>query len=134
MIQTGGNLFIAGCPSDISAQCVAIYRISGTPRFLIGATDRLREILDFATAGAGWGSQEIYFEVIAGNKAPGVFHNFATVSYSATRGINVQVKNFDESDSETLNPELTDGQYLARVDREGIRHRMKFVFPTDDNV
>lgn len=134
MIKKGDALFIAAGPSDIAAQCLAVSRISGVVKCLIGATDRLREILNFSTAGAGWGTQTIYCEMIAGNKIGGIFHTFATLSYAATRGIAAQVKDFDSSNVEALTPDLQDGQYLSRVNRDGIRHRLRFVFPTDDGA
>ena len=133
IIQKNGALFIAGCPSDIAAQCLTVSRISGTVKCLIGATDRLREILNFSTAGAGWGSQQIYFEMIAGNQQS-LFHRLHSLRYSGSSGILVQVRKMDNSESETQNPVTEDGDYYALISRYGTAHKIKFVFPTDDGA
>jgi hypothetical protein len=136
MIQRGDNLFIAGAPSDIAAQCVAVGQFSGKWRAFIGVTDRLREILDFTLQGAGWSAtQQIYCEFIMGNHQ-GNFTAFHHIRYDGTnaKDLTVQTKKLDNSDSRTHNPLVQDGSFFASIHREGTRFKLRFNFPTDDTA
>jgi hypothetical protein len=134
MIQGANGLRIVPAPSSIAAQCVFVAKLSGKPRCFIGVTDRLREILDFDLAGAGWASTDrLYFDCVVGNNNTN-FNRLHSLRFAGSNAQNaiVRASDVDGSNSETLMFSDEQGDYLAVVDRYGPRHRVSVNWPNDD--
>ncbi len=132
--QPNGQLLISGAPSDIAAQCVFISRVNNVVTCVIGVTDRLRKILDFDTAGAGWASTtQIYFDSIANNAS--LFSTLHNILYDGTNAqfVFVQARDLEDQSIKTLQPMLAGGSYSALVNAYGRRQKLRFNFATDDS-
>lgn len=135
VIQRPDGLFIAGTPSDIAAQCLEVAQISGEWILLAGVTDRLRELLDFDTAGAGWPSgTSIYFDLIANNDT--LFSTLYALRFDGTNtgGVNVQVRNLDDTDIRAMQTRTVGGSHSALVNCYGTRQKLRFNFDSSDTV
>lgn len=135
MIRTQDGLRVIPCPSSIDAQCVCVYRVNGKPRCFIGVPGRVREILNFDLEGAGWGTDEIYAEFIAGNQLTN-FNRLHSLRFDGEnpQDLIVRVSNLDDSDSTTIPMEREDGPYFGLVDRYAPRHKVTLAFPNDDRA
>jgi len=133
VIMRGGTLFIGGCPSDITAQCITKARLAGKWRTFIGQVDRMREILDFTLQGAGWGSSVIYCEAIIGNHA-GNFSAFHSLRYDGSNvaGVRIQTRRLDDTDIRGHTSRKEDGAMFCSIHRDGTRFKLRFNFATDD--
>lgn len=141
VVNRPNGLFIGGVPSDIAAQCVFTTIVNGKMRCLIGVTDRLREILDFSTAGAGWPSgTSLYFDLVANNES--LWSTLYAVRYDATinspndtpdPSVAVTVMNLDNSNAMTIRPRsLGSGSFDGLINRYGIRQKVRWTIPADD--
>lgn len=131
--QTNQMVF-APAVADIAAQCLCVADVAGTKRLFIGVVDRLREIWDLNLAGAGWGTQERYFSVTAGNEVTEFFHLHSLSFDSGQDDIGVWVSNSNGTETEALDVYQEGGKYFALVDAYGPGKRIRFVFPSNDGV
>ncbi len=134
VMKTAQGLFIGGAPSDIAAQCITMAMVSGDNKCLIGVTDRLREILDFDTAGAGWPTAtRLYFSLISG----ATLANYSTLHSLRYDGLNakdvtVRACDLDGANSVTGNPRYEQSSFYSMLGHYGPQHKVTFEFPTDD--
>lgn len=135
MIQDASGLRIVPAPSSIAAQCVFTAKIGGKMRCFIGVTDRLREILDFDVAGAGWASTDrLFFDAVVGNQGAN-FNNLAAIRIAGANAQDaiVRVAELDGSFGETLQMELEQGDFAGRVtEGYGPRKKVTVEWPNDD--
>lgn len=134
MIEKEGQLQIIPAPSSIAAQCIFTASLNGKPRCFIGVTDRLREVFDFETQGAGWSTTDrLFFSAVAGNQGTNFtrFHSLRMAGNNA-KDAQVSVSNLDGSESITLYMETEGGDYFGLVDRESTRHKFTVEWPNDD--
>lgn len=132
--KQGGQLVVAPSISDIAAQCIAPALLASRVRCFIGVTDRLREILDFETQGAGWADgTQIYFDFVAGNQETR-FNYLHVLGIDGVRAQDalIRVGDIDDTSTETVQMFEEDGSYFGRVERDGVRHRVSVNFPADD--
>lgn len=137
LIDTPDGLLIAGAPSTIAAQCLVRAILSGADRMFIGLTDRLREILDFDTEGAGWGSDVLYFEFIANNDLMwSTLHSLRYEGNNASLATLTASVLDDTGTAQTISlaPQYRGGSYQAVVNKYGPRQTVRVTFPTDDNA
>lgn len=143
MVQHAQGTLIAGAVSDIAAQSIFTTIVDGKMRCLIGVTDRLREILDFQTQGAGWpAGTQIYFDLVANNET--LWSTLYALRWDATKdstarrpdpSIVVQVMNLDGSNSMTVRPRHQgSGTFAGIINRYGIRQKVRWNVPTDDSA
>lgn len=135
LIDTAQGLVIAAAPSTIAAQCLVRATLSGADRMFIGITDRLREILDFDLEGAGWGSDEIYFEFVANNAS--LYSTLHAIRYDGQNAgeVTVEAETTDDTGATlttNLAPQYRGGSYSAVVNKNGTRQTVRMNFPTDD--
>lgn len=134
MMKQGGQLRVAPTISSIAAQTIAPALLSGAQRLFIGVTDRLREILNFDLAGAGWADgTTLYFDFVAGNQLTN-FNRLHSLRLDATRPQDaiVRVQNIDQTESQTVQMSEDAGAWFGLVDRYGVRHRIQIAWPPDD--
>ncbi len=141
MVQKPQGLFIAGVPSDIAAQCIFTTIVSGQMRCMIGVTDRLREILAFDTAGAGWPTgTNIYFDLVANNET--LWSTLYATRWDATLNtpndtpdpsVTVTAMELDGSKTMTIRGRnLGSGSFDGLINRYGIRQKVRWTIPADD--
>lgn len=133
--QPDGSLRIAGAPSDIAAQCVFTSQANSTTSCVIGVTDRLRTILDFDTAGAGWPTgTSIFFDIIANNAT--LWSTLHNIVYDGVNAgfVTVQARDLDDQSIRTLQPMNVGGSYQALVNAYGRRQKLRFNYATDDGA
>jgi hypothetical protein len=133
VFQTGNGIVTFGAPSDIMAQCVFVVPIDGVDQCYIGVPDRLRTILNFDTAGAGWGAAStLFFDMVANNDQ--MFSNLYSIRFDGTNvgDCVVQVRNSDDTDIQALNFRTVGGSNQALVNRYGTRQKLRVNFPNDD--
>ena len=134
-----GNIWIASAVSDIAAQSIEIARLSNVWQCLIGQTSRLRKVLDFDQQGAGWGAgQELYVEMITGNlvSTRGRFADLHSIQLDGdgVDALAVDVRGMNDQDIETVAMDEEDGSYFVRINRYGVRHKLRFTFPVTDET
>lgn len=139
MIRTSEGLLIAPCPSSIAAQTTFSARVNGELRSFIGVTDRIREILDFDLAGAGWAAtDQLYFDIVVGNQLTN-FNRLHSLELNGTRPQDAIIRVSDmDQDGNAVNGETIplfqeQGSYWGIVDRYAPRHRVQIAFPNDDS-
>lgn len=134
IVRAPDGLRIRPAASSIAAQTVFTARINGKLRCFIGLTDRLREILDFETQGAGWpDGTEIYADLVAGNQLTN-FNRLHSIRVDGTRTQDLlfRASNLNGTESQTLRMNEEGGSYFGLVDRYQTRHRIEIAFPIDD--
>lgn len=133
-----GQMKFACAISDIAAQCLTVAKVSGTKRLFIGATDRLRELMEPDTLGAGWSStQTRFFSTVIGADDEFAYFHSLRFDASSTLGLTVSVSNIDGTESKIVELEQDSGgggAYYAAMDTYGYRKIVTFTFNADDSV
>jgi len=136
MIQTPEGVMALGAPADIAAQCIFIVRPTNEEeRCFIGITDRVRQILDFDTEGAGWPTgTNLYFDMMSNNER--LYSTLYGLRFDGRNAedITVQVRNSDDTNIEALPTRRVANTYSAMVNRYGQRQKIRFNFPNSDGV
>lgn len=131
-----GDMRFACGVSDIPAQCLAAAKVSGRKRLFAGQTDRLREIFDLDTQGAGWSSSQArIFKTIAGNNVEFCYWHSLKFDATSIKGLTLICANLDGTESQTIELEQdtgAGGAYYGLIDAYGYRKVFVFSFSSDD--
>lgn len=116
----------------------------GTNNYNSSGVNKLYSILDLDTAGAGWATADApYFAIMTGNNA-GNYSALASLRFDSTAGRDISViasaprsatgTSSAEVGQESLDLRQEEQCWFARVNRYGVRHKLKFLFPVDDSL
>jgi hypothetical protein len=120
--------------SDIAVQCLLVADVSGKRRLFGGVADRLREILDTATQGAGWSAETRFFQCVVGTDSEYCYWHSLRFDADSITGLTITVTDLDGGGSVTVTPAQDETAWRGIIDAYGYRKIIKFSWNTTDTT